>query len=215
MKKRIAAVVLLAALLAAVMSVSAIALAEKTQYRLETHTYWAGAPAAYTVFTENMPDDAKLVSIKSSKPKVLKVEKWGSGCWDSAVVPLKPGKSKVTVVYKVNKKKVTVSGTYTVKKYPNAIKKLLVNKKPVDLKANKFEVDCKKLKSAKVTLKVTPASGWKVSNPIEILSEGCSYKTVKNGKTVKISLKKPRVSALITLTNKLGEEFEYFVELTE
>lgn len=83
------------------------------------------------------------------------------------------------------------------------------------LKKNPFEVDCYKQAAKTISIKVTCASGWKLVQPIEILSEGCSYKTLKNGKSVKISLKKPRVAALITLTNKKGEEFEYFINITK
>lgn len=215
MKKRIAIVTLLAIVLSLMLAASSAALAKGLDLKLETHTYWEKDPSCYTVFTENLPENAKLVSIKSAKPKVLRAEKWGSGKWDCGVVPLKAGKSKVTVVYKISGKKVTVSGTFTVKKYPNAIKKLTFNKKAIDLKKYPFEIDNFKQAAKTITIKVTPASGWKLVSPIEILSEGCSYKTVKNGKSVNISLKKPRVSALITLHNKLGEEFEYFINITE
>ena len=218
MKRKITVIVLLALALSLMLTTASAAsttTAKKLGLKLETHTYWAGVPACYTVFTENLPEDAKLVSIKSSKPKVLRAEKWGSDKWDCVVTPLKPGKSKVTVTYKIDGKKVAVSGTFTVKKYPNAIKKLTFNKKAINLKKYPFEVDNFKQAAKTITIKVTPASGWKLVSPIEILSEGCSYKTVKNGKSVKISLSKPRVAALITLKNKLGEEFEYFINITE
>lgn len=183
--------------------------------KLKTHTYWAGAPYVYTLFTENLPENATLVSVKSSKPSVLSVEKWGSGKWDAAVAPLKKGTSKVTVKYKIGKTTKTVSGTFTVKKYPNAIKKITYNNKAINLMQNPWQVDVTKKATKKVTIKVTPAAGWKLSRPIEILSEGCSYKLVKNGKSVTISLKKPRVAALITLVNSKQEEFEYFVNITK
>ena len=211
MKRRIAIVTLLAIALSLMFTASA----KELNLKLETHTYWAGAPYSYTVFTENLPDDAKLVSIKSSKPKVLGVEKWGTDKWDCAVQPLAPGKSKVTVVYKIDGKKVTVSGTFTVKKYPNAIKKLTFNKKTISLKKNPFEIDCFSTAAKTNTIKVTPASGWTLVSPIEILSEGSTYKSAKNGKSFGISLKKPRVSALITLRNKQNEEFEYFINITK
>ena len=210
MKKRIVAVLLLTMLLSTLF----VAEAEKLDLRMETHTYWENAPYMYTVFTENLPEDAKLVSIKSSNPSVLKAEKWGSDKWDAVVGPLKPGTSTITVVYKIKGKKVTVNGTFTVKKSPNAIKALTLNNQAINVKKNRFEAKCYDLAANKITIKVTPASGWKLAGPIEILSEGCSYKTVKNGKTVKISLKKPRVAALITLRNKLNEEFEYELNLT-
>lgn len=212
-KIRFAAVLMFLAVLlsAAAFSVSA----ESGKIKLETHTYWAGTPAAYTVFAENLPDNAKLVSIKSSKPGVLSAEKWGSDKWDCAVTPLKKGKSTVTVTYKIKGKKVKVSGVFTVKPYPNAIKKLVYNGKSISLKKNKFEADKISKTTKKVSIKVTPAKGWKLRSPIEILSEGGSYKTLKNGKSVKISPKKPRVAALITLENKKGEEFDYFINITE
>lgn len=212
-KFRIATVLMLliGLLSAAAFTVSA----ESNKIKLETHTYWAGTPGAYTVFSENLPDSAKLVSIKSSKPGVLKAEKWGSGKWDCVVIPLKKGKSKVTVTYKIKGKKVKVSGVFTVKPYPNAIKKLVYNGKKISLKKNKYEADKISKTTKKVSIKVTPAKGWKLRDPIEILSEGGTYKDLKNGKSVKISPKKPRVAALITLENKKGEEFEYFINITE
>lgn len=212
MKKRTRRFTFFAAFLAMLLLSGMTVFAAKL--KLETHTYWAGAPYSYTVFTENLPDNATLVSARSSNPKVLSIEKWGDGKWDCAVSPLKPGKSKVTVTYKIGKAKKTVSGVFTVKKYPNAIKKLTYNKKAVNLKKNPFNVDLAKKAKKKSTIKVTPAKGWKVVNPIEILSEGCSYKLVKNGKPVSISLKKPRVAALITMENTRNETFQYFIDLT-
>lgn len=215
MKKRIFALSLLTVLLSVVLFSGSVACAAGLDLKLETHTYWQDAPYGYTVFTENLPDNAKLVSIKSSKPSVLTADKWGSGCFDAVVSPHKPGRSRVTVKYRIGKKTYTVSGVYTVRKYPNAIKKLVFNGKTVNFKKDPFNADYKSLKAKKVTIKVTPAKGWKLVQPIEILSEGSSYKTVRNGKTVKISLKQPRVDALITLTNSKGEEFEYFIDITE
>lgn len=214
MKRRIALFLLVLMAALALAPVSG-AMAETPKLKMETHTYWAKTPSWYTVFTENLPDDAKLVSAKSSKPNVLSIEKWGSDKWDVVVHPEKPGKSVVTVVYKFGGKRHAVKGTFTVKKYPNAIKSLTLNKKAINLKKNPFEADCTNNKNSKITIKVTAAKGWKVVNPIEILSEGCSYKTVKNGRSVKISLKKERVAALITLINGAGEEFNYYINLTE
>ena len=167
------------------------------------------------MFAENLPDNAKLVSIKSSRPKVLAAEKWGSGKWDCAVTPLKKGKSVVTVTYKIKGKKVKASGVFTVKPYPNAIKRLAYNGKNISLTKNKYEADKISKNTRKVSIKVTPAKGWTVQDPIEILSEGGTYKDLKNGKSVKISPKKPRVAALITLVNRKGEEFQYFINITE
>lgn len=213
MKRRIALFLLVLMAVLALAPVSG-AFAEEAELRMETHTYWAKTPSWYTVFTENLPDDATLVSAKSSKPSVLSIEQWGNDKWDVVVHPEKPGQSVVTVVYKFGGKKHTVKGTYTVKKYPDAIKSITLNQKAINLKKNPFEADCRNNKSSKIAIKVTTAKGWKLVNPIEILSEGCSYKTVKNGRSVKISLKKKRVAALITVKNKMGEEFEYFINLT-
>ena len=213
MKRRIALLLLAVLVMLAVVPVSG-AVAESAKLKMETHTYWANEPFGYTVFTENLPDNAKLVSAKTSNPKVLTIEKWGSGKWDVCVSPHKPGKSVVTVVYKFGGKKHTVKGTFTVKKYPNALKALTLNGKPIDLKNNKYEADCTANGKSTVTIKATPAKGWKVLNPIEIRSEGYSYKTVKNGRSAKISLKKKGVEAEVVLVNSLGEEFGYYIKLT-
>ena len=208
-RKRLAVLLIVTTIL--VLSSCSAVFAKKL--KLETHTYWAGAPYYYTVFYKNLPEKAKLVSIKSSKPKILEPDKWGDERFDCAVQPLKPGKSKVTVTYKINGKNTSVSGTFTVKKYPKAIKKLVYNGSTIDLKKYKFQID-KYSKTKKITIKATPSKGWKVQNPIELLSEGSSYKTVRNGKSVNIDLKKSRVSALITLKNKKKEVFEYHIDIT-
>ena len=79
--KRLSALFLLTALF--VLTLCSAVFAKKI--KMQTHTYWAGDPSAYTVFCDHLPESAQLVSIKSSKPKVLKAEQWGNSCWDCVV----------------------------------------------------------------------------------------------------------------------------------
>ena len=142
--------------------------------RLEGGTIWMGR-SEYWPSWSGLRGASKLVSITSSKKAVLGVKK-GDSLGNCTLLPKKPGSAKVTVVVKVNGKKMTLSANYTVKKYPNALKELKVDGKKVDLKKNKFGAQVNVSKK-KVKLDYKIAKGWKVK---------CSYFDFNSNKRVNV-----------------------------
>ncbi len=215
--KRTRLSVLLILISVLILSASSVSYAGSSPKRLETFgtTYWAGAPFWYTVLAKKLPDNAKLISIKSSNPKVLKAKQYGSGTHDSAVRPMKNGKSKITIKYRTGKKTISISDTLTVKKYPKAIKKIIYNGKPINLKKNKFEVERIAKSDNVVKVKVIPNKGWKVNDKIIVRVDGGKDHSFKNGDYTTINRELPRTRMWITLKNKKGEEFEYSIIVTK
>ena len=82
--------------------------------KLKGETFRAGTGSRWPDY-QGLSGYEKVVSIKSSKPKVLKVKKADvlNECW---LTPKKAGKCKVTVVLKIDGKKRSFSANYTVKK---------------------------------------------------------------------------------------------------
>ena len=114
----------------------------------------------------SMPDGAinKIVSVKSSKASILKVEK-NSVLFNSVTLNAKkPGMCKVTVIYK-NKagKKITTAKTIRVKRMQDVFKTLEVNGRNVigkEAPDRPLGYDYK----GGVTIDVTLQPGWKLVN---------------------------------------------------
>ena len=141
--------------------------------KLKNGKFWVNEGAS--ILYEGLSGNEEVVSIKSSKPKVIKVEK-GQMLYLCSMYPKKAGSSKVTVVLKINGEKKTFSATYTVKKYPKVLTSLKVNGKKVDLKKNP-QYAMVKVKKDKTKVEFKTAKGWKVK---------CSYYDEKKGKHVKV-----------------------------
>ena len=128
--KRILSLILIVLLLT---TIATPALAAKAKPSIIPTTLWAKCDYFESVRFRNMPEKAKLISIKSSNTKVIKVVKEGSGIYDNYLEPLKAGKAKITVKYKIGSKSNTISATYTVKKYPNPLQSVEVNGAKVNI----------------------------------------------------------------------------------
>lgn len=146
-----------------------------------------------------------VVSLKSSKPDVVKVKK-GKLFEDCYWIPKKAGKSKITVVLKINGVNHSLSGTYTVKKYPNALKLLKVDGKKVNFKKYPFLYK-KKAKKRWVKLEYKLTKGWKLVGACYTGNEDWDVVDIKSGS------KMYATSAVITLRNKSKEEFYYTIIL--
>ena len=110
---------------------------------------------------------ATLVSITSSDKKVIKVVKDGTDKTLYAgyyLEPRKKGTSVITLTYNYKGKEYTTSRELTVKNYPKPYKKIVVNGKNVKLSKNKYYYAVNKFKKTSAKVKLTPASGWKISN---------------------------------------------------
>jgi len=170
---------------------------------------WVGQGYNY-VYVDGLPDDAEIVSVKSTEPGVLKV-RYEAGDTGFEVKPLKAGKTTLKYTYRLNGKKTTIKQAVRVKKYPNAIASLTVNGKSVSFKKNKFRYIVSKFTKRAVTIKVKAAKGWKVKGMYTDL-EYIGYSKIKNGKTFKLH-KKGRGDAWIDLVNSKNQVFTYWIEI--
>ena len=213
MKSKFLKVLSLCMLLALVVgAVPAFAIEEiKTGYMPE-QTFWAGE-RTWSIGIYGTPDGAKLVSVKSSKPKVLKVTKTSSDPLDGiSWTPLKPGTSKVSVTYKDKEgKKTTISANYTVKKMPSPFSKLKVNGKSVKPSSMKNIYSFNKYTKTSATITFKAKSGWKVvEKGFEVF--GKDRKTLKSGKKYKIPKGKDAYAVIGLQNKKTGDRVVYFFE---
>lgn len=110
----------------------------------------------------NVPYDTRVVSVTSSNTKVLKATLVGKCVYDINLVPLKAGKSTVTVKYKLNGKTKSVSGVYTVKNIPNFVNKLTINGKSVKVGKSSTTYNVKNYKKSKVKVNLKFADDWEI-----------------------------------------------------
>ena len=204
--KKLSFVLVLAFILATIIPVTYTE-AAGNKPKIVTRTLWVGSSIVSSIEIENFPDNAKIISIKSSRPKVVGVDFCGPKPYDNVLHGLKPGKSKITIKYKVGKKTKTISAVFTVKAYPKAISSLKINGKKTSLKSFNGSVYVEqKTLAASVDLK--PAKGLKIQDVYAYKMKAYSDKQVqfkfKNGK--KFTVKKGYVADLsYTLINKKGE----------
>ena len=182
-KKRLLAICFAAFVLVLALGMSAFA---EYEIRLDPDTLWAGCEYTYGAHFINMPENAKIVSIKSSKPSVIQATKTGSGIYDTNLTPLKVGKSKITVTYKLNGEKKKISAYYTVKKYPSPYSYIKVNGKKIDIKNHKYYFDINKYTKTSAKIEIKLKKGWKIRDAYGYDGNGKNEFTPKNGKSFKI-----------------------------
>lgn len=136
--------------------------AASKQLKMKKGTLWLGDESWSCCDFSKTNDKVKVLKIKSSKTKVIKVKKTGSKWYDHYLVPKKTGKSKITIKYKYKKKTYTTSATYTVKKYPAPIQDLNVNGETVNTSSHKYSIDYDDYKGTFVSINLTPKSGWTI-----------------------------------------------------
>lgn len=149
---------------------------------LAKSTYYIGHPTksslAYSMITED-GDKAQILSVKSSKPSVLKITK-GKKFNTIKVQAKKVGSAKLTITYKVDGKKYTTSATCKAAKYP--LKSVTLNGKAMNLAKYPYGYYGPKYTKSTVKVKFTPAAGWKLAK-LQYMANG-KTKTIKNGATV-------------------------------
>ncbi len=139
---------------------------------LGENVYYSGM-SGYNVNVSSWNDqtqeykDGVVKSVKSSNPKVVKINK---STWDGVAYYSmdfkKVGKAKITVKFKKPDGSTgTLSKTLKVKKYPNQIKSLKVNGKKVKTSkgSKRYEYYITGYKKTKANVKVALKKGWKVS----------------------------------------------------
>lgn len=194
-------------------SLAGTALAASAKPAIAPRTLWAGCEYFSCVDFVNMPENAEIISIKSSKPSVIKAYREDSGIYDNYLVPLKAGTSKITVKYKLNGKTTSISGTYTVKKYPNPLTSVTVNGAKINIKANKYYYDFNKYTKTKTMVTLKLAKGWKVGwtwGYTEDPQNEDTFKEFKPKSGKAFTIKKGYDGAVFfTLVNSKGEELQY------
>ena len=176
--------------------------------KLRGATYWAGATGF--PICDNVSYDTKVVSVKSSKSDVISVKK-GKTLDKCKFTAKKAGKSTITIELNLNGEKKKVKATYTVKKYPNALKTLKVDGKSVNFKKKPFEYSTKVSKD-KVKVEFKAGSGWKFEGGAYFDVSAGKFVTIKSGSKVKVP-KGKSVTVFLDMVNKKKEYFEYVVVL--
>lgn len=220
MKKRVLSLLSLCLLLA-VLSASMLPAIAATKPSIQKGDLWVGSPKRTPILLD-FPDDAKILSIKSANPSMLKVGKEkGFGPWGIWMLPLKVGKCRITIRYKLNGKTSSMSQVITIKKYPSPFAWIKVNGKKVDLKKNKFEFYSRNYKKKTFTVSFKLNAGWKLdSNPCpgaywigDDFGDGFKW---KNGKSFKLPAEYDRLCAAIDIVNKnTGDFFNYEIWFTK
>lgn len=208
MKKRALRTAVLCLLMALLLGLTP-ALAAKGSINAET--LWLGGMGTQ-IFFDNVPDNAKVISVKSSKPSVLSADKWGSTIYDMAVFPEGIGKSKVTVKYKVGKKTYTISGTYTVKKFPTVFSTLKVNGKKIRSSDTKNLYFIENYKKTSATLTFKAKSPWKVLNADLHILETEKRSEVTSGKAFKIPKGKDAEVSIYLRNKKTGDDIRIAID---
>ena len=176
-------------------------------------TLWAGVGKC-ALIVQNLPDGAKSFSVTSSNKNIIK-----AGCDNKSdpsslwINPLKVGKAKITVKYKVGGKSKSVSATFTVKKLPKPFTWVKVNGKKIDLNKNKLGYDCLKYTKTTITVDFKLNSDWKVQFLDGAKIRGDEYEDFswKKGKAIKLA-KDQRAILDIALVNKTtGDEFFFMI----
>lgn len=169
---------------------------------------------------KSLSDKVKVLSVVSSNPSVVKVEKRGSKAYETSLHSLKPGKSTITVRVKYKGKKYQFKKKLTVKPYPSPYKSIKVNDKALNIKKNKFSYTFKNYKKKNPMVQITPKEGWTITyasiskyNPKKF-DETYKWARIKKPASVKkgLKLKLPKTydgNLYVQMTSKKGYKIEY------
>lgn len=218
MKTRLLRALALALLLAVAAGiVPAMAATEKAKAKILVETLYPDYEDGYQMRFDGMPQDANIVSVKSSNKKVIKAD-------GAYLYPLKPGKATITVRYQDGTKTYSIKAAFTVKKSYKAVKKLVINNKKMSgLNQGVRTVFYRHYDDRKksYTISLTPHSGWKVSRvsgfytdwDYENMVLGTFTLPAKNKVTVKVALDRCAFVTYVLKNSASGETFKYTVEI--
>ncbi len=163
------------------------------------YLFWNGVDA-YT---------AKVISVKSSKPGVIKATfKKNKGVNKITLSAKKAGTSKITIKYKVGNKTYTTKANYTAVTFPLASVK--VNGKAINLKKNESGITYNRYAKSNARVNAKAGKGWKLLK-ITTWVNG-KEKKLKNG--AKIATKK-NTSVTVAIHLKKGKmTYTYFIEFS-
>lgn len=207
-----------------------------TKYKIDLpKTFWIGQDEEWLRLVDQDDGIVYIDGIKQSKKGVFSITKEDyldendNTHYDIYVKPAKAGKTKLTVNYSdVEGTQGTVSASFKVKKYPNEIKKLVVNGRSIKIgKKAKNRFGCRvKTKGTRTSIMLKPSKGWKITSVSSVLSRGedddirsyksvtkkkITKKTVSRGKKVKFPKDWVVLNVCVTMTNKNQETIDYNV----
>lgn len=143
-------------------------------------------------------------NVRSTKPKIATVTlDRMEGTTSLVITAKKPGTTRIAYYYK-GKKRVAI---LHVVKYRNPVKTFKVGSKDIAKKFKKSP-ECFKAYRGPKTVKITPASGWKVKKIYALNTNKDQIRAMKNGS----KLKKSEVISSVKLYNKKMKE-TFYLEL--
>jgi hypothetical protein len=185
---------------------------------VKPETFWQGD--WQRVMLENLPKGAAIASVKSSRTDIIQVvEADENRPW--MLHALAGGKSRITVRYTLKSGAAkSVSATFTIKKYPNAIKYIKLNGKKLPIKpAEDIQYLLQGYNKTATRLTVAANTGWKIEKITLYLDkiDGTEKEldvTKKNGKSIKTPRSYHVIQYLILFRNtKTGVIYHSVVTL--
>ena len=189
--------------------------AASSKVSIEPEVLWAGCEYYSGARLNNFPDNMQVLSVKSSNPNVIKAEYQGKKYYEHILIPLKAGKSRITITYKIGGKTGSVSAIYTVKKYPNPYVSITAGGTKINLKDNKYYFDYNNYKKPTASVVLKLKNGWKITDSYGFT--GISGKdskdiSVTNGKAFKVPAGKGSyTNVFFNVENKKHESIQYGV----
>lgn len=143
--------------------------------------------AFYWLYMGKKVEGAKMVTLKSSNKKVVKVaEKENVGKWINFNAR-KPGTAKLTITVKKGNKIKKYTTKIKVVKYKNPVKVMKIGRKNVASKFKKQVSNASyRTKATKAKLSIKPVSGWKLKEIRGYSAYPVDYKKLKNNRTFSV-----------------------------
>ena len=183
------------------------------KYHVYNETLWVGNMSSVSSPYGDFPNDVKITSVKSSKPKIVKIQKDKNAIRinNYRMLPLKTGKATITVKFQVGNKKYTASGVMTVKKYPNPFQYIKLNGEKINLKKNQYSYHLHDYIKNKATISVKLKKGWTFNlwEKIDFASNKYTYPKTLNGKSFKIGSDGTHVG--FSIVNSKGDSLYYYI----
>ena len=155
--------------------------------KIVTRTLWLGCDRMaypgeiYYVHIDHLPKKAKIIACRSSDESVLQFDDHPFFFEPEDYIttielhPVKAGKARLTVTYRLGRKDYDISAVYTVKKHPKPVKSLTLNGKKLDVMKswNGYQYDYDPKNNGDIyRLNLTPRSGWRIARVWLIFDDG-------------------------------------------
>ena len=193
-----------------------------SMYNPEWASLWANDSEGYSAgyFLVNVTNELEVTKVTSSDSNVLKVKHNGSEykAWNWMITTSNAGSARLSITFKQDGVEKTISETYTVKTFPNAIKSIKFNGTALSYPTSKNYISQAYLYEFKGTsgkLEVSLASGWRIGSFSASIMDK-DYKTlsepeISNGKAFSVAKNANHVSIHFSIYNDSGENVYFSV----